>query len=250
MLMRGLQRYVSDELTHFVGRSMLNDLEAQYALLLKIITGGLLTHPPHDEHAKATVSIKLDANVSVNDRFSPSVVCFCDIPVADLELHSSKYGRFALCFKKSFLSGNGANPVFYIAANSRIPVPLDVDINPVPKTLNTATRGKYFDEMVGNQILCSMAHLQSVKCGPNPDRVIAVARASRFLTFYVYSFMKTFNESLEEDHSDNYYMEREWRVLGNVRFSLEDISRVILPEKFAKRFRADVPEFYRQVTFI
>lgn len=251
MPMRGLQRYISDELTHFVGRSAPDDLAAQYAVLLKIIRSGWLTHPPHDERAEATVSTKLDAKVSVNDRFSPSVVCFCDIPVADLELHAAKYGRFAVCFKRSFLSGKGATPVFYIAANSRIQVPLDVDVNPIPKTPTMATREEYFDEMVNNQILCSMAHLHSVKCGsPNAARIVAVARANRFLTFYVYSFMKCFNESLEEDHPDNYYMEREWRVLGNVQFSLEDLSRVILPEEFAKRFRADLPGYYRQVTFI
>jgi hypothetical protein len=166
-------------------------------------------------------------------------------------LHAAKYGRFAVCFKKSFLSGKGASPVFYIAADSRIQVPLDVDVNPIPKTPTIARRGEYFDEMVNNQVLCSMAHLHSVKCGAsNAARIIAVARANRFLTFYVYSFMKCFNESLEEYHPDNYYMEREWRVLGNVRFSLEDLSRVILPEEFAKRFRADLPGYYRQVTFI
>lgn len=39
------QRYVSDELTHFVGRD-LPDNEARYALLLKILRDGFLSSDP------------------------------------------------------------------------------------------------------------------------------------------------------------------------------------------------------------
>jgi hypothetical protein len=44
-------------------------------------------------------------------------------------------------------------------------------------------------------------------------------------------------------------MEREWRVLGHVYFALGDVRRVFLPEEFAKRFRADLPEYTGQLTF-
>jgi hypothetical protein len=39
-----MQRYVSDELTHFVGRA-LPDYEQQYDLLVKILTSGWLIAP-------------------------------------------------------------------------------------------------------------------------------------------------------------------------------------------------------------
>jgi hypothetical protein len=66
----------------------------------------------------------------------------------------------------------------------------------------------------------------------------------------VFAFVKCFDETRADDDNENYYMEREWRVLGDVAFSLEDVSRVILPEEFAKRCRADVLGYYKQVTFI
>ena len=182
--------------------------------------------------------------------FLANVVCFCDIPVEDLELHAAKYGRFAVCFRKGFLSAKGANPVYYLARNSTIAVPLDVVVNPIPKHLKPSTRAEYFDQMVQNQNLSGIHHLQAAKSERNVSRMIAQDRANRFLAFHVYSFMKFFDESMPDDHPDNFYMEREWRVLGNVGFSLEDVSRIILPEEYAKRFRADIPEFYKQLTFI
>jgi hypothetical protein len=81
----------------------------------------------------------------------------------------------------------------------------------------------------------------------------AISTSSRiqwFLGFYLFAYMKFFDETKPDDDSENFYMEREWRVLGNVQFSLKDVSRVILPEEFAKRFRADVPEYYKQLAFL
>src|SRR2546425_193273 len=43
--MAKVQRYVSDELTHFVGRG--REPASQYELLIRILTSGWLTHPPH-----------------------------------------------------------------------------------------------------------------------------------------------------------------------------------------------------------
>jgi hypothetical protein len=45
-------------------------------------------------------------------------------------------------------------------------------------------------------------------------------------------------------------MEREWRVANNVKFQLDDVSRVFFPEKYSKRFRVDLPAYAGQVSFI
>jgi abortive phage resistance protein AbiGi (putative antitoxin) len=45
-------------------------------------------------------------------------ICFCDIPVTDLEIHMKKYSRVGLSFLKPFLVSKGANPVLYVANNS------------------------------------------------------------------------------------------------------------------------------------
>jgi hypothetical protein len=44
-------------------------------------------------------------------------------------------------------------------------------------------------------------------------------------------------------------MEREWRVLGAVRFVVSDVSRITLPKEYAAPFRADCPDYYGQLTF-
>ena len=67
---------------------------------------------------------------------------------------------------------------------------------------------------------------------------------SHFLSFCV-----PFDSEKDDADEENYYMEREWRVVGPVRFALEDVCRVILPKPLAKRFRADVPGYMGQITF-
>jgi Putative abortive phage resistance protein AbiGi, antitoxin len=49
--------------------------------------------------------------------FKANMVCFCDIPVADLALHARKSSPFGLAFRKSLLLEKGASPVFYVASN-------------------------------------------------------------------------------------------------------------------------------------
>ena len=56
--------------------------------------------------------------LSTNDVYSGEVICFCDIPVEDFEVHMQKYSRFGVSFPKSFLASRDANPVFYIAKDA------------------------------------------------------------------------------------------------------------------------------------
>lgn len=71
-----------------------------------------------------------------------------------------------------------------------------------------------------------------------------------FLDFYVFSFIKFFDDAKSDDDPENYYMEREWRMHGNLNFALENIHRIILPMSFAKRFREDIPDYFGQITFV
>ena len=61
---------------------------------------------------------------------------------------------------------------------------------------------------------------------------------------------KPFDGNKTDADPDNYYMEREWRVLGNVMFTLPDVYRVVIPSAFAKRLREEVPNYYGQITFV
>jgi Putative abortive phage resistance protein AbiGi, antitoxin len=121
-----IQRYVSDELTHFVGREL--SQEEQYATLVdKILkTGWLLSDPRVYTPTEANevldskgLGYEYHPSAPVDEMYLHQVVCFCDIPITDLEIHMRKYSRFGLSFLKPFLTKKGANPVLYMAKNSR-----------------------------------------------------------------------------------------------------------------------------------
>ena len=215
-----LQRYVSKELTHFVGRNLPCE-EKRYRLLLKILKEGKLIAPNPPFGIRGS-SEKVSRNLVVNaavpfseGAYHPQVVCFCDIPVGDLGIHMGKYGNFGLSFEKSFLLKNGANPVFYIATES---------------TFFTETN---FDDMIerfrssfGKQMRSSADHKESLEI-------------ERFIDFQVFSFMKEFGKATEDDSEKNYYMEREWRVWGDVNFELSDVFRIILPKSYVGRLKKE-----------
>ena len=48
VIMTGEQRYISNELTHLVGRG-LKSYEGQYNILIKILKEGYITYPPHEK---------------------------------------------------------------------------------------------------------------------------------------------------------------------------------------------------------
>ena len=71
-----------------------------------------------------------------------------------------------------------------------------------------------------------------------------------FLDYNVFSFLKVFDGSLPDDDPENFYMEREWRVLDNSQFAIDQVHRVIIPQTFAQRFRKDVHAYSGQVTLV
>ena len=122
------QRYVSRELTHFVG-ARLATADDQYTLLIEILRTGLLKIPGQSDvviasdgsnktTTKFSLSLSRDKKLSSNDKYRASIVCFADIPVEDLPLHMEKYSKFGFSLSKQFLIAAGANPVFYVAAQS------------------------------------------------------------------------------------------------------------------------------------
>lgn len=106
-----VQRYVSSELTHFVGRSLQTTAEQYRLLTTNILASGKL-----GTLADGSFQVRADGGThpASNEMVHYPMVCFCDIPVADLALHMKKYSRFGLAFKKTFLVPKGARPVFYV----------------------------------------------------------------------------------------------------------------------------------------
>lgn len=231
-----LQRYIAKELTHFIGKK-LKTRAAQYKILIEILNSCWLTHPPHNPNRSGNLRVSYKGLISENKMYSPEVICFCDIPVGDLNIHMKKYSLFGISFLKAFLIKKGANPVFYNSKNST-----------VFRHLNVKTRADLFDQNVkklGN-------FLTFLRMNPLPQSPLNshdLQEIEYLLNFHIFSFIKFFEASKKENDPNNYYMEREWRMLGNVKFTLNQVHRVILPKSFAKKFRKDVPNFYGQITF-
>lgn len=246
--MGAMQRYVSKELTHFVGRNLRdgdkgeNQLwNEQYNILLKIIKEKCISYPPHKTEEKDCTRdfVVIRSKFSSNNMIVPGMVCFCDIPIDDLSIHISKYSHFGLSFQKAFLIGHGATPVFYVEKNS-------VNRN---NPTRTKTRSDYFDQMVEYYINYCNNYL---KCLDDPHKIKLKPKECVDISNFMLDllrYIKFFDTSKPDDDKDNFYMEREWRCTYYIRFKIADICRIILPSSYSERFRNDVPGYFGQITF-
>ena len=133
------QAYVSDELTHFIGQAKPNNAE-RYALFLKILGDrvvdprsspvapivvaprqGWLKASYHEEFGSGfTMRSDGHKQLSTNEAVRCTMLCFCDIPPGQLQIHMRKYGSFGIAFSKHFLLRRGATPVYYVPRNSTV----------------------------------------------------------------------------------------------------------------------------------
>ncbi len=297
------QRYISHELTHFVGSNLRKSKnkskeDKQYKLLIKILREGWIYNP------KVGISLVINPNVKIsqNEMYSPQMVCFSDIPVEDLTLHIEKYSSFGISFNKDFIVKQGGVPVHYIPTQSHVRTLLNITpeqsvefVKPeggehLYKDIN---KGEYFDEVVKRYLkLMSVLHILIFEAarGANAleDSIFHVPKDAEgypymnfprsllermkvdidnsplrdgiwydqqlnqlenFFNFHIFSFLKFFNHNLADEDEENYYFEREWRVVGGVQFDISHVKRVFIPEEYAKKLRNDCPEYYGQVTF-
>jgi hypothetical protein len=241
----GAQRYVSDELTHFVGRGLAE--EAQYGLLVEILRTGTLTPPPHDPALAGDLAVDLDVATSSNLAYVPRAVSFCDIPVGDLGIHIRKYSPFGLGFRKPLLVDAGATPLFYVAGASRTVAPdARGSVRPLPRAERFDATLREYQRL---RARTEAALRASSEDAATREVLEAWLRVAHFLDFEVFSFLKFFEYPTEDEDPQNYYMEREWRLVGDLRFTLADLRRVILPESYAPRLREDIPGYHGQVMF-
>lgn len=166
------------------------------------------------------------------------MVCFCDIPIADLPLHMEKYSRFGLAFKKEFLIPKGARPVFY-----------------VPRTTFGYGAGDFgfIQRFLNSEASLDLSTGPGGAVAGSSDEVQQLVKhlcwSANGLTLHVFGFMKFFDPETTDSDPANYYMEREWRLPGMVTFDLQNVSTIILPSSYASRLRKQLPDYYGQLTF-
>jgi len=226
--------YVSEYLTHFVGRCLKED-EA-FDLLCHIIKKRKLLPGGSEQNSRGNVKIQETDCFSSNKLLTPEMVCFCDIPHNKkmLLIHTKKYSQFGLAFEKKWLADKGANPVLYVAQGSKC-----TDHHfPNEHPLRCRIRKEFFDGVVGDWL----NDLRSR--GYDPAQW---PRAENLFFWYLLCYCKFFDETLSEEDKDNFYMEREWRTIGEVIFCPKDIAKVILPQAYKCRFVDDFPDFAGRV---
>ena len=209
------------------------------------------------------MQINVRAKLSQNEMYVPQVVCFCDIPVGDLAIHVEKYSPFGLSFAKDYIVRAGGCPVFYIPRHSGVraardwpPQILDMwhkatDPAETQAVFDAMRKAVYFDWMVQQYDKAFHSEALTEQLPEMPAAVSDfISEFIRFLDFHVFSQVKFFDHDLPDDHPENFYFEREWRLLGNLRFRLEDVRRVLLPRGYAERFHMDCSEYCGPLTSV
>jgi Putative abortive phage resistance protein AbiGi, antitoxin len=250
-----VQRYISPELTHFVGKDLSE--EQQYSVLVNNILkmGWLKSDPNYDTPHEVLASRGLvgpgPARVDTDAVYS-QVVCFCDIPVTDLGLHMVKYSPFGLSFLKPFLVKKGANPVMYVANNSptfSFGLPsLDSD-RLWPRRDVFQGNIQLYQDFSQAILWADTSPFRESQPGKMTEEQLMFLTLNFFFSNLIFSFIKYFDDSTSDQDEANVYMEREWRVLGDVTFTLADVHRVFMPEHYAERFRTNLPTYTGQLTF-
>ena len=253
------QKYISNELHHFVGgrvmRSTKNPIEKQeecYRLLVQVIKSGQLLANTTQHDLTVKVRINPDKKLYDNEKFDCDAVCFCDIPASDLFIHTKKYGEFGLSFTKNFLIEQGVRPVYYVPKAFKVPIEKvnhwqECD----EKRFKNLPGGGYFEKRTA-YLLKLLGYLKhNPTCLPDElGSLDKITRCENFIITHFYGHLKVFDPALGDEHVNNFYFEREWRVVGKVYFTLEDIKTIFIPENFAKWLRVDVSEYYGQTLFL
>src|SRR5699024_5946499 len=203
-----IQRYVSKELTHFVGRH--KPEHQRFQLLIDIIRSGWIL--PRDHFYDQTKNVQLHKEENQLEKIiSPQMICFADIPINDLSLHMEKYSNFGIAFKKDYLVKYGANPVLYLTQNGMV-------------NGQKTTREDWFRDHL-KKYAFFRDEIKKLAADEQAKEIKELfAEIDQFLLQDVIAYIKPFDASKNDADEDNYYLEREWRIIGNLPFTLKDIT--------------------------
>lgn len=256
--------YVSNELTHFVGKAKKlpdgkpDDAE-RYKLFLKIM-GERVDRSPREGWLQASYRERFGPSftmcsddrkqLSTNEAIECTMLCFCDIPREELQIHMQKYGSFGIAFPKQFLLRQGATPVYYVPRNAsshptvgRGPLTVAEQFDTLRADLQRVRFDleKYVTRIDGPTAVLSKLSGPSMPEGHRLRGRFSALQAD--LERFVFARMKFFTAGLPENDEKNFYMEREWRLHGGLAFRLGDIACIFLPQDYREQFHQDIPDY-------
>lgn len=231
-------QYASDELFHSVGHSSPEDDEENYRRLGLVLQGGCISHPPHDgSWGDTRHTTTWDNRLETEELIVPTVTCYADIPFGALSTHVRKYGKFGLALPRSLLIKFGARPVMYVPTRSDDwgsvhGLTLLRDIEAIVKGFN-------------NQVCENLGPSEGSRTlGEVPNSFESATSAVQGMLLKDFlAFIKPFNSELPREHPDNFYMEREWRKYGNMKFEASEVTRLVVAKGYKDRATLDYPAY-------
>ena len=152
--------------------------------------------------------------------FTDKFCCLTDIPIKELAYHKEYYGDFAIGFKSSWVFGN-FNPVLYINKNK---IPNIVKDEPFEEII---TPNSYYksDETSFTIPINEIENAESPSI-LNSMKSFVDTRSSK----YWLNFIKV--TKFSDNPKKSFYREREWRHIGNIIFTNEDVEAIIIPKEY------------------
>lgn len=231
-----MQNYISKELFHFIGKNLLES--EQYDRFKKILSDCQLGF---GEKGSILTEGEPSRKLSSNEIYTGEMVCFCDIPLNELQIHIRKYSRFGISFHKQYLLPKGASPIWYISSKSNI------------DSESKKTNDTFYDKM-HERFTALFEYIETQIDLEKDKKLLSFFNSSRSLFDHfesrIFPFMKFFDVEKIDADKENYYMEREWRIEGRLNFKdLNNIYRIILPKSYIQKFRIDFPKYNGQISF-
>ena len=268
------KEYISNTLSHFVGRSLNSD-EDRYNLLIKIINDGqLLANVKNPDNLKYSVNNTYLSDINGELFTEYCCVCFCDIPEDKLSIHTNKYSKFGIGFEKNYLVKKGCRPVMYVPENGRIQE-LVVDsinqkdhpalyfselrnrysfLNTIIMTINSLIPFKNLIQSIINNPKTAIAfinadtnYLKQI----NENKMHSLLYGETVASIANLAYVKLFDPTLSESDPNNYYYEREWRSIENIDFTIGDITTIYVPDnKYVEKLKRALPEYAGRIVCI
>ena len=160
------------------------------------------------------------------DLVTDEFCCVCDIPIKDLTTHAPYYGKVAIGFSAEAVYRAGFNPVLYLSDDNII---LGVASDPIGEA----------DDLIGEAdepfytLEPSENFAESASAVESLGYLFYGSTKAFFGENYHYLKFTTFD--VNDDHS--FYREREWRLLRDFRFAVEDVEAILAPKSQLKKIR-------------
>ena len=234
--------YTSDHLYHFVGRKHPEDHDKNFNILCSILSSKCVSRNK-DDTSWGSISYRFDPNGSLRDEsfVMPNITCYAEIPKDGLGIHISKYGRFGIGIQKYWIAYFAGRPVTYIPMYSSDSTGIKGSTFLDDVQAITSGYRKHIYETLGPTAVERTTRREPES--PNDaNKQLYDLVAREFL-----AFLKPYDAELPENDPDNYYMEREWRKYGNLKFETDWVSNIFVAGGFKDAVEQKYPEYAGRV---